>query len=356
MHIKKLTESSPEIATSRVTVRKFVPKPDQYTWTFGGVDPVLRIEPGSVLELWTEDAFAGRIKSAKDLPSKVLEYPFVNPQTGPFYVEGAEKGDTLAIHLIDVRPAREWAASTTIPLFGSLTGTKYTANLQGPLPEKVWMYKVNPRRGTVTFQANDSNYAVDLPLHPFHGTVGVAPAASEVRNVLVPEAFGGNMDTPEVRRGTTVYLGVNVRGGLFSLGDGHYCQGQGEVCGVAVEGAMNTVVAVDLLKKKYCEWPRFEDDNYIMAAGSYRPLEDAFRIAYTQIVKWISEDFGLSMMDSYQLASQVSETPLANVVDPNYTVVGKVRKRFLPGKRDLMSGSHSKLKATAQVYLKGRVG
>jgi acetamidase/formamidase len=339
---------------ARIKARKFVPKPDQYAWTFGGVDPVLRVEPGSVLELWTEDAFAGNVKSTNDLPSKVLEYPYVNPQTGPFYVEGAEPGDTLAIHFVKVEPARRWAASTTIPLFGSLTGTKYTATLQDPLPERVWMYDVDVQNRVVRFQARDSKYSVDLPLKPFHGTVGVAPAASEVRNVLVPEAFGGNMDTPEMRAGATVYLGVNVKGGLFSIGDGHYCQGEGEVCGVAVEGAMDTVLTVDLLKGKYCDWPRLEDDDYVMAVGSYRPLEDAFRIAYTEMVRWVSADYGLSVMDSYQLVSQVSETPLANVVDPNYSVVSKIPKKFLPARKNLMGGLHHRLSSVARAYLGDR--
>src|SRR5438045_9433070 len=97
---------------------------------------MMRIKPGDVLDRCTEDCFAGKIRSVRDLFSKVCEYPYVNPQTGPFYVEGAEPGDTLAIHLIDVQPARDWAASVTVPLFGALTGTHYTQMLQDPLPEK----------------------------------------------------------------------------------------------------------------------------------------------------------------------------------------------------------------------------
>ena len=117
-------------------VTRFVPSPDQYAWTFGGYEPVLRIRPGEILDTFTEDAFGGKIRTSADLASRTIVYPFINPQTGPFYVEGAEVGDTLAIHLIDVQPARDWAVSTTVPLFGALTGTKYTATLQEALPEK----------------------------------------------------------------------------------------------------------------------------------------------------------------------------------------------------------------------------
>ena len=124
-------------------------------------------------------------------------------------------------------------------------------------------------------------------MDPMHGTVGVAPANLEVRSALVPEAFGGNMDTPEMRAGVTCYLGVNVEGALLSLGDGHARQGEGETCGVAVECAMNTVLVVDLIKGVPCPWPRLESDTHIMSAGSARPLEDAFRIAQHNMVSWV---------------------------------------------------------------------
>ena len=236
-----------------------------------------------------------------------------------------------------------WAVSTTVPLFGALTGTKYTPTLQPPLPERTWVYSVDRAGGEVGYQALDSDYRVLLPLRPFHGTIGVAPAAGEARNVLVPEAFGGNMDTPEARAGTTIYLGVNVEGALFSLGDGHYTMGEGEVCGVAVEGAMNTVLVVDVIKDVYCEWPRMENDDAIMVAGSYRPLEDAFRIAHTQLIQWISSNTGLSIMDTYQLVTQASTSPIANVCDANYTIVAKIAKRYLP-EVDWMSGVHDRLR------------
>jgi acetamidase/formamidase len=329
------------------TRTRFVPREDQYAWTFGGYDPVLRVRPGEILELFTEDAFGGAIRSVKDVPSQSIVYPFINPQTGPFYVEGAEVGDTLAIHLIDVRPARDWAVSTTVPLFGALTGTKFTPTLQPALPERTWLYQVDTDAGEVIYQALDSDWSTRLPLTPFLGTIGVAPAAQEVRNVLVPEAFGGNMDTPHARAGTTIYLGVNLDGALFSIGDGHYTMGEGEVCGVAVEGAKETILTVDLVKGVYCPWPRLEDDEAIMVAGSYRPLEDAFRIAHTQLIEWIATETGLSVMDAYQLITQGSTSPIANVVDANYTIVARMPKRYLPKDIGWMGGAHDRLRRAA---------
>jgi acetamidase/formamidase len=327
-------------------ILEFVPGPEQYAWTFGGVAPVRRVKPGTALRLWTEDAFCGRLRSTGDLPSASLTMPFVNPQTGPFSVEGAEPGDTLVLHLVDLTPAREWGASATIPFFGGLTGTDRTATLQDPLPERTWIYHVDSARRTVGFQAQGSELEIALPIEPMLGTVGVAPAAGEVRSALVPERFGGNMDTPELKAGATCYLGVNVEGALFSVGDGHYRQGEGESCGTAVEGAMDVVLLVELLKGRAPGWPRIESDDHLSVVGSSRPLEDAWRAGQVDMVGWLSELYGLDAMDAYQLLSQISEVPLANVVDVNYSVVTKVPKRLLPP-AEVYGGIHRHLRALA---------
>jgi acetamidase/formamidase len=336
-------------------VVSYRPEPVDFAWTFGGVRPVRSIRPGTVLEVWTEDAFGGKVRGPDDLVSRVIEFPFVNPQTGPFYVEGAQPGDTLAVHFISITPSRDFAASSTIPFFGALTGTGpiHTATLQAPLDERVWIYEVDTKAWTVTYQAGRGDFTVTLPLDPMHGTVGVAPAAFEARSSLVPDAHGGNMDTPEMRAGTTCYLGVNVDGALFSLGDGHCRQGEGESCGVAVESAMDTVVIVDLIKNAITPWPRLENDGYVMSTGSARPLEDAFRISQVDIVSWMASSFGLDQLDAYQLVTQVAETPVANVCDPNYTVVTKVRKEYLP-RVAVYGGIHQRLREMASAYTTAR--
>lgn len=335
---------------SDVPVISIHPRPEQYAWTFGGVAPLARITPPAVLEVFTEDCFAGRVRSEKDLVSEVCEFPFINPQTGPFYIEGAEPGDTVAVHFISIEPARDWAASATVPLFGALTATHVTALLHDPLPELVWIWELDRAARTCRFRARRGDYTVELPMEPMHGTVGVAPANLEVRSALVPEAFGGNMDTPEMRAGVTCYLGVNVEGALLSLGDGHARQGEGETCGVAVETAMNTVLAVDLIKGYPCPWPRIESATHIMTAGSARPLEDAFRIAQHDVIQWLSADYALDPLDAYQLVTQAIESPLANVCDTNYTCVAKLPKRYMPAGPDPMQGMHVRLRDIAADY------
>jgi acetamidase/formamidase len=175
------------------------------------------------------------------------------------------------------------------------------------------------------------------------GTIGVAPAGGEVRSALVPERFGGNMDSPEVRKGSTVYLGVNVEGALFSVGDGHYRQGEGEACGTAVEGAMDSIIIVDLIKGAAPAWPRIENDEFYMAVGSSRPMEDSWRIGQIELIRWFQDLYDLHQMDSYQLLSQITKTPIANVVDANYSVVVKAAKELLPNV-SAFKGMHESLK------------
>jgi acetamidase/formamidase len=324
--------------------------PSGLTYTFGGVEAIAALAPGGILDTTTLDCFAGRVRSVQDHVSVVCDPRFLNPQTGPFWIEGAEPGDTLAVSFARIEPKETYGVSTTVPFFGSLTATGLTAMLHGPLPEMTWIYGLDRELRVVRYEAHDSELRIEFPLDPMHGTVGVAPALGEVRSSLTPGDWGGNMDTPEMRAGVTCYLGVNVPGALFSFGDGHARQGEGETCGVAVEAAMESVLVVDLVKGSPTPWPRLESDEYLMTTGSARPLEDAFRIAHTQMVLWIAELTGLSVMDAYQLVSQVALTPVANVVDPNYTVVAKVAKSYLEGV-EVMGGIHARLRQMGTAYL-----
>jgi len=325
---------------------EITPAFEQYAFTFGGVAPLARVTPGTALRLWSDDAFCGALRSATDLSSEKVDMRYVNPQTGPFHVEGAEPGDTLALHLVDLEPARDWGASAHIPFFGGLTSTPHTPTLQPSLPDRTYLYELDRANRTVAFVAAGSDLRVDLPLEPMLGTVGVAPAGGEVRSSLVPDAFGGNLDTPQMRAGTTCYLGVNVEGALFSVGDGHYRQGEGEACGTAVEGAMTTTLIVELIKGGGPAWPRLEDDTHWMAVGSSRPLEDAWRIAQAELVQWFTTLYGLDATDAYQLLSQITEAPIANVVDANYSSVVKARKSLLPT-ASAYGGMHAELRRRA---------
>jgi amidase len=334
-------------------VVRYRPEPGELAYTFGGREPVRRIRPGTIVELYTEDCFGGLVRDVGDLPSVVCEFPYLNPVTGPFHVEGAEPGDTLAVHFVEIVPARDWAVSSTFPHFGALTGTHTTATLHPPLDELVWRYDVDVAAGTVRYHARRGDFSVELPLDPMHGTAGVAPAAFESRMTIVPDTHGGNMDSPELRAGVTAYFGVNVPGALFALGDGHCRQGDGEVCGTGVEAAMNTVVILELIKGTPTPTPRFETDAVLMSAGSARPLEDAYRMSQHDLVTWAAGLTGLDVLDAYQLLSQAGRAPVGNVCDPNYTMLAAVAKRYLGGPT-AYDGTHARLRAAASGSLAAR--
>lgn len=303
--------------------------PSKLLYTFGGAAPVTSIHPGTRISTSTRDCFAGLVTGTDQRVSQVCDPRYLNPQTGPFYVEGAEVGDTIAVHFLSIEPRYDFGVSTTVPFFGALTSSHDTATLQPALPELTWIYRLDPAQRTVLFEALESDHEIILPMDPMHGTVGVAPPLGEVRSSLTPGSWGGNMDTPEMRRGATCYLGVNVEGALLSFGDGHARQGEGETCGVAVECAMDSVILVDLIKGIPTPWPRLESDDFIMTTGSAKPLEDAFRIAHTEMVHWCGELMGLSEMDAYQFVTQTVLSPIANVCDTVYTVVCKLPKSLL---------------------------
>jgi len=303
---------------------------DSVKYVFGVTAPVAHLKPGNILEANSLDCFGNAIKKPGD-PLALVKGD--NPLTGPFFIDGAEPGDTLVIHILDLQVDGNQGIGAFAPGFGALNQTNYTPMLHAPLPEKIWFYPIDHASNTATFQALDSNYKVKIPLHPFLGCIGVAPAGGEARSSIVPAEFGGNMDAPEASAGNTLYLPVNVSGALFYFGDGHAAMGDGEIAGTAIEVSMKARLQFDVVKGKHTNWPRFENEKEIMAAGAYRPLDDALRIAYTELVAWIHADYGLSELDAYELLSEVGKLHVTEMVDPNYVVIASIEKKYLPAKK-----------------------
>lgn len=293
-----------------------------YHYVYGPyAEPVLRVEPGAVITVETHDAFEGKIRSESDRPSEILNFPFLNPQNGPIHVAGAEKGDCLAVRIRSIRPRGPQPAGTTclIPEFGGLVATNATALLNAPLPERVKKMEVTEEGGIRW------NERIVLPYQPFIGTIGTSPEIEAISS-LVPDYYGGNMDLPDVAPGSVIYLPVNAPGALLYLGDCHAAQGDGELCGVAVEHPTTTTVQVDLIKRWMIHWPRLENEACYMVIGSGRPMEDAARIAYRELVRWLAADFGFEELDAYLLLTQCGRVRLGNMVDPKYTLGASISK------------------------------
>jgi amidase len=300
--------------------------PQDYSYVFNPYrEPIARVKPGDRVTIHTDDAFESRITKKEDLPSRALATAkFLNPQTGPIYVEGAEPGDTLAVRIENIEPTRDFAVSVLIPYFGGLTSTNFTRTLQEPLPERVWIWDLVDGGNTLV----NEELGVKLPWEPFLGTLAVAPDLEAI-TALAPGPFGGNMDVPDVKPGNTVYLPVWNEGALVYTGDCHARQGQGELCGVALEITSKSTVVFDLIKDKAIEWPRIESDDAIMVVGSARPMEDAARIANTELVLWLEQEHGYDRWDAYQLLTQAGGLYVGNMVDTTYSLVASVDKKLL---------------------------
>jgi acetamidase/formamidase len=313
-------------AFAQQTVR-YEPAEKDLKFVYATAPPVATLKPGDTLETRTVDAFGNVIRKAGDTFSMVKGD---NPLTGPFAVAGAEPGDTLVVRILELTVDSPRGVGGLAPGFGALNATSYTPMLNGQVPEKIWFYDIDAAANQATFHALDSNFSVKIPMQPFLGCIGVAPAGGEARSSVVPAEFGGNMDASEARPGYTIYLPVNAPGALLYIGDGHAAQGDGEVAGTGIEVPLRVRLQVDVIKRKKIAWPRFENDTMLMAVGAYRPLDDALRIAFTELVGWMHTDYAISELDAYELLSKVAKIHLTEMVDPNYVIVAGIEKKYLP--------------------------
>lgn len=320
------------------------PAEGEFSFVYRDAEAAIRIAPGQILDVFTEDCFSGKLTAVDGKPREVAPFPRVNPLSGPIAIAGALPGDVLAVHFRSIRPARDWGVATVSPNFGLLSGTRLTPNLQAEQDERVWIWAVDEANGTLRTTAR-SGAPLVVPLRPFHGSVGVAPAHGEVRNSVVPDAFGGNLDLPALVAGTTLYLRVNVPEAKLWIGDGQFAQGDGEIAGTAVEGAMRTKLVTEVIRNPDAiEWPRVETDEALMAIGCARPLEDAARIAAAALTRWVADLAALDLDDALQFVSQAGRFRIANLVNPVYSVAAMIDKALLPACKPIMADAHQRLR------------
>ncbi len=321
----------------KTTIHKFEPR--IYYYTFGPNEPALTVKSGDIVVVATRDARGFDEKMEPILAeqkqrSDVTLFRESNPLVGPIYVEESQPGDTLAVTIQEIKLNRNYAWSRHIAHFGCLTGEGPGKELllNEPVPESKFDWQLNPERNVGVLELKESKLKrIEIPLHPFLGSIGVAPRFGRVEMSLTPGEYGGNMDCIETKEGTTLYLPVWVRGAYLAFGDVHAAQGDGEICGVALEATAEVTVKLEVVKGRSIEWPRLEDDTHIMTTGSGRPLMDCIRIAEVELVKWLVDEYGFEKWEAFQVISQVATIRIGNVVDPNYTVVAKFPKKYLAG-------------------------
>lgn len=288
--------------------------------TFAVREPVLRVKPNTVLI--SNTLMGGYYTEAGGAwPGEV----------GPIYIEGATTNDILVVRIKRVRPNIDLAPAAINTNFGGLNADARSRMINPPIPNRRFLWRLDRTRNTGKLELpNSTMKSIEVELKPMLGRVAVAPRGQEQFGGLWPGDFGGNMDAPEIREGATVYLPIFHEGAYFYFGDGHALQGEGEIAGTGLETTMDVVLELDLIKGRKIDWPRIENDTHIMVAGSARPLIDAFRLAHVELIEWLEEDYGFERWEAYQVLAQLSESTVANIVDPSYTVVAKFPKRYLP--------------------------
>ena len=296
--------------------------PTRYHTTLGPHPPVLRVGDGDTLVTTTVDAWGVDHRREQVTPRS-------NPQTGPFYVEGAEPGDTLAVDLEEIRPNRAYGFcySAVAP---NVVDPDYVRQLP---PALVAEWKVEAEKGTATLVGPESKLGrLVIPLEPMLGCFGVAAKGGQAISTATSAEHGGNMDYRGFVAGATVYFPVFEPGALFFLGDGHAVQGDGEIVGTGIEISMDVRVTLRVLKGKSIGWPRGENDEWIFTVGNARPLDQATQHATTEMLRWLQQDYGLDGLGANLLLSQCVRYELGNIFDPAYTMVCKVSKGLLSGR------------------------
>jgi amidase len=305
--------------TASAETHRFVPTTFYNTFSFAH-PPVLTIKPGDTVITVTADA-AGMDADNR----RVASAP--NPQTGPFYIDGAEPGDVLVVTLNRIEPNRRTAVSSTLLAPYAVDPAFLRTGERQPRQE-TWNIDMEKRVARTT-SADLRPGALEFPLIPMLGCVGTAPRNKEAISTATPGSFGGNMDYAGMVAGVKIMLPVYEPGALLFIGDGHARQGHGEVVGTGLEVSMDVEFTVDLVKKKTIGWPRLETDDFIMVLGSERPLLQAFQHATTELLRWLMTDYGFDERTASMMMGQAVEYDIANVVDPHFTVVAKLRKTHL---------------------------
>jgi acetamidase/formamidase len=296
--------------------------PTQFYNTFSGAHPpALRIKPGDHVITYTIDA--GGVDS-----KGVQRGQGDNPEIGPFYIEGAEPGDTLVVHILSLETNRSTGFSGSV--LAPYTADPGFLRSEAVRDAKRATWQIDNKAGIAYMDPGDfKGPRIELPLRPMLGCIATAPANKAAIPSTYPDNFGGNMDYNGMGAGATVMLPVFEPGALLFLGDGHARQGDGEVVGSAIETSLDVEFSVDLVKGKRIAWPRLENPDFILVLGSSRALNEALQHATTELMRWLMNDYGFDERGASLLMGQAMEYDISNVVDPEFTVVAKMRKKYL---------------------------
>lgn len=298
-------------------------EPTMFFNVIGTAEPALRVKDGDTVVTRTLDAWGvdGRGKQRASAP---------NPMTGPFFIEGAAPGDTLEMRIERMTASRDdgW---TFAPLAASVVEPGAAQRLP---PKRRVTWRLDRAAGLARLEAPPpALQAFAAPFRPMIGCFGVAPALGQAISTATSGPHGGNMDYRRFAPGTLIYLPVAVEGALLYLGDGHYCQGDGEIAGTGIETSFEVEFAVRVHKAKTIGWPRGETADDIFTVGNARPLDQALQHATTEMLAWLEADYGLDALAASHLMGQCVRYDVANVFNPAYSVACRIAKSVLAALR-----------------------
>lgn len=300
-----------------MAVHRFEPK--VYHTTIAAHEPVLTIASGDTVITTTVDS--GGVDAAGN---KVTERGL--PQTGPFFIEGAEPGDMLSVRFDRLWPNRRFGRSSTV-IAPHVLDPHYIVQMPERMSSR---WEIDLEGGKATLVEPETKLGrLTLPLQPMLGCFGVAPPRGQAISTATSSTHGGNMDYREFTQGVTVHFPVFVPGALLHVGDGHALQGDGEIVGSGIEISLDVEFTVRLVKGKKIQWPRAEIEDYIMTVGNARPLDQCVQHATTEMVRWLQDDYGLDARGAHLLLGQCAKYDMGNFNNPAYTMVCKVSKRLL---------------------------
>jgi amidase len=298
-----------------MAILHFAPK--DFHSTMGGHEPVLHVKSGDTIVTTTLDAHGFDEHNVKSGPD-------TNPMTGPFFIEGAEPGDTLAVSIkrIAMNRAMGWTRSG---LAWNVVDQAVVRDM--PSRDKIFWHIAD---GTIFLQKPPPALKHwSIPVDPMIGCFGVAPAGGEVVSTATSGRYGGNMDYRLFREGTTAYFPVSVDGALFMFGDAHAAQGDGEIAGTGIETSAEIECTVTVIKKSIT-WPRGETSDAIFTVGNARPLEQALQHATSEMLVWLERDYNLDKISASHLLGMAARYDIANVFNPAFSVACRLEKKWLP--------------------------
>ncbi|MEN0049405.1 MAG: acetamidase/formamidase family protein [Bacteroidota bacterium] len=312
-------EAKEEMAGKTIPTPQYTLQKEQKHSKFSkDIPPVLTVSSGSVIEVFTEEASDGQIKLG-DTPEVLanLDFDPIHPLTGPVYIEGAEVGDVLKVTLHQIE-LQDWGWTAILPGFSFLADQFDEAYLK--------TYELNKGDEFVNFTDK-----IKVPLKPFPGVMGVAPATGDMLSTIPPRENGGNMDDPHMVEGVSVYFPIFVEGALFSIGDAHATQGMGEVCGTAIEAPMHIIYEVEVIKgQRAIKEPEYESDDYYAVTAIGTTIDEAAKKAVAYMVDYLVAEHDLNRNEAYALCSLAGDLKIAEVVDlPNMLVAMHMSKEVL---------------------------